>query len=196
MKRSGLLLATLVGGLAVAGCGSGAKQTAQYTTSAPATATRAVTPAGTPPNAARPFPACKSTQIGLSVKTGVPFTGGTQNLYVVLRNTGKAQCSVEGHPRVVVAPQAFPIVVGDLASFDRNDPSVGPERVLDVRPAGRAQAEVVIRRLCDGAKKEMRPATVVLAIPGPSAKTVPLRIRACRRKGVEIDTGPLLPYHP
>lgn len=48
MKQSAFLLATLVGGLVVAGCGSAAKPTAQYTTSPATTAAGAVTTTGAP----------------------------------------------------------------------------------------------------------------------------------------------------
>lgn len=92
----------------------------------------------------------------LSIITGASaFTGGSYPVYLVLRNLGRSECSVEGHPLVVVAPHGFPVVVGDLASFDRNDPYIGPQQVLHVQPRGSVRAQVVISRRCDGAKSEM-----------------------------------------
>ena len=58
MKRSHFLFSTIAVGLAVAGCGSGAKQTAHYTTTPPTTISGVgVTTSGPPPQPSTP-PAC------------------------------------------------------------------------------------------------------------------------------------------
>ena len=129
-------------------------------------------------------------RISLSMAGSPPPSRGAIAVAVNLRNVGKAECSIEGHPLVVVSPHPYPIIVGDLAHFDRNDPSLGPERVLYLRPGGAASAQVVIARRCGGAKKEMTSTIIRLSASGKSAA---LGIPACRRQGVEIDTGPFLP---
>lgn len=132
---------------------------------------------------------CLPSHVRLSLITGASaFTGGSYAVYVVLRNTGKSECSVEGHPLVVVAPHRFPVVVGDVASFDRNDPYIGPERVLHLQPGGSVRAQVIIGRRCDGAKSEMAASMMTFSYE----KSVSLRIQACRKQGVVIYTGPFM----
>lgn len=140
--------------------------------------------------AGRGFDYCTAPRLRLSIITGVSaFTGGNYAVYLVLRNVGKSGCSVEGHPLVAVAPHRFPVVVGDVASFDRNDPYIGPERVLHLQPDSSARSQVVIGRLCDGARSEMTTSTITFSY----GKSVSLRIRACRKEGVAIYTSPFRP---
>ena len=146
---------------------------------------------GVTPSAGRATPGfdycTRASHVRLSIITGASaFTGGSYPVYLVLHNVGKSECSVEGHPLVVVGPHRFPVVVGDVASFDRNDPYIGPERVLHLQPGGSVRAEVVIGRRCDGAKSEMTAGTVTFSY-GPS---VSLRIQACRKEGVAVYTSP------
>jgi hypothetical protein len=89
----------------------------------------------------------------------------------------------------VISPHRFPLEVGDLGDFDRNDPYIGPERVLHLRPGETATAQVVIGRLCDGAKAEMTSTRVVL---GAYGKSLSLPIQACRRQGAVIYSGPFM----
>jgi hypothetical protein len=134
---------------------------------------------------------CNPSQVRLSIsRISNSFTGGSYPLFVNLRNVSTSECSVEGHPLVVVSPHRFPVVVGDLADFDRNNPYIGPERLLQVRPGRRVRAYVVIGRLCAGAKSEMTSGTITFS---SYRKRVSLKIRACRREGAEVDTGPFLP---
>lgn len=135
---------------------------------------------------------CVQSQVRLSItKAESPFTGGTYAVYLNVRNVGRAECSVEGHPVILVAPQTFPVGIGDLANFDRNDPYLGPERVLRVQPGRSARAQIVIAHNCGaGGKSEETHGTITLLA---SARRVSLRIPACRKNGVEVDTGPFLP---
>jgi hypothetical protein len=140
--------------------------------------------------AAGEFDTCTPSHVHLTltrVQNG--FTGGAYAVVVRLRNVGRAECSVEGHPAVVIAPHPFPITVGDLADFDPNDPNVGPERLLHLRPGATAVAQVIIGRPCDGAKAAMTSTRVVL---GAYGKSLSLPLQACRRQGVVIYTGPFM----
>jgi hypothetical protein len=140
--------------------------------------------------AAQAFDDCLPSQVRLSIaQGGSAFTGGSYPVSVVLSNVSKRECSVEGHPQVVVAPHPFPIVVGDVADFDRGDPLIGPERLLHVRPGHRVSAQVIIGRRCDGSKSEMTTTTVAFTAYG---RSVSLRIPACRRQGAVIYTGPFM----
>ena len=137
------------------------------------------------------FDVCVSSQVRLSViKAQSGYTGGTYAVYLKLRNVGKAECSVEGHPIVGVARLSFPVGIGDVANFDRNDPYLGPERVLHVQPGNSVRAQIVIGHNCGaGGKSEETHGTITLAAYG---RRVLLRVPACRKSGVEIDTGPFL----
>jgi len=140
--------------------------------------------------AASEFNTCTPSHVHLTVtRVQNAFTGGSYPVLVKLRNVGRSECSVEGHPLVVISPHPFPLVVGDLADFDPNDPYIGPERLLRLRPGATANAQVVIGRLCDGAKAEMTPTRIVF---GAYGKSLPLRIQACRREGAVIYTGPFM----
>lgn len=133
---------------------------------------------------------CTPSQMRLSVfDPGMGFTGGSYGVSLNLRNVSRSECSVEGHPTVIVSPHPFLIAVGDLADFDRNDPNLGPERVLHVQPGSSVHAQVVIGRRCDGAKREMVRTTITFS---SYERNVPLQIDACRRAGATIDTGPYL----
>ena len=141
-------------------------------------------------HAAQAFDDCLPSQVRLSItQGGSAFTGGSYPVSIVLRNVSKHECSVEGHPQVVVAPQRFPIVVGDVADFDRNDPYIGPERLLHLRPGHRVSAQVIVGRRCAGDKSQMTTATVAFTAYG---RSVSLRIPACRRQGAVIYTGPFM----
>lgn len=140
--------------------------------------------------AARGFDDCLPSQVRLTIATGSPaFTGGAYPISVVLHNISKTECSVEGHPQVVIAPKPFPTVIGDLADFDRNDPFVGPERVLHVLPGHAVTAQVIIGRPCDGAKSEMTTTTIGFAA---YHKIVSWRVAACRKQGLLLYTGPFI----
>jgi len=140
--------------------------------------------------AAGGFDTCTPSQIHLTVtRVQNAFTGGSYPVLVKLRNAGRSECSVEGHPVVVISPHPFPLEVGDLGDFDRNDPYIGPERLLHLRPGATVTAEVVIGRLCEGAKAEMMPTRVVLGMYG---KSLPVPLQACRRQGAVIYTGPFI----
>jgi hypothetical protein len=144
-----------------------------------------------PAQAARSVDDCIRVQVRLSISTnGIAFTGGSYAVSVNLRNISGSECSVEGHPQVIVSPHSFPIVVGDLANFDRHDPNLGPERLILVRPGSSVHAQVVIGRRCVGAKSQMTRTTITFASYG---RTASLEIPACRREGATIDTGPYLP---
>lgn len=150
-------------------------------------------PSSSSTRAFRALDDCLPSQVRLSIAQGSPaFTGGSYPISIVLRNVGKSECSVEGHPQVVIAPQAFPIVVGDVADFDRNDPYIGPERLLQVMPGRSVSAQVIIGRRCDGDKKEMTTARVAFAA---YERTVSLRIPACRRQGAVLYTAPFMSAH-
>ncbi len=137
------------------------------------------------------FDDCAPSQLRLSAtRVQNAFTGGAYPESLTLRNVSTLECSVEGHPRVVVTPHPYPVAVGDLADFDRNIPSSGPERVLHIRPGGRAYAYVVVGRPCDGAKSELTTGTITFSFYGASTSIV---VPACRHAGVVIDTGPFLP---
>jgi hypothetical protein len=136
-------------------------------------------------------PLCSPAQLRLSISVpGIGFTGGAYAVEVVLRNVSRSVCEVEGHPLVVVTPHPFPVVVGDLADFYRYDPNIGPERVVGIGPAMRVHAEAVIRRRCDGAKREMTRTAIEFSF---DERSTSLTVSACRQQGVEIDTGPFLP---
>jgi hypothetical protein len=142
-------------------------------------------------HAAQAFDDCLPSQVRLSItQGGSAFTGGSYPVSVVLRNVSKVECSVEGHPQVVVAPQPFPIVIGDVADFDRNDPYIGPERLLHVMPRHRVSAQVIIGRRCAGDKSEMTTATIAFTA---YHRSISLRIPACRRQGAVVYTGPFMP---
>jgi hypothetical protein len=131
---------------------------------------------------------CGPSQVRLSAKRiQNAFTGGSYPEVLTLRDVSGSECSVEGHPLVVVTPHPFPVTVGDIADFDRNYPYIGPERVLHVEPGRQVYAYVVIGRPCDGAKSEMTTGRITFSFAGASTSiTVP----ACRHNGVEIDTSP------
>jgi len=140
--------------------------------------------------AAGRFDTCTPLQLHLTLtRVQNAFTGGAYPVVVKLRNVGRAECSIEGHPVVVISPHPFPLVVGDLADFDPNDPNIGPERLLHLRPGATAVAQVIIGRPCDGAKAEMTPTRVSL---GAYGETLPLLLQACRRQGAVIYTGPFM----
>jgi hypothetical protein len=140
--------------------------------------------------AAGGFDTCTPSQVRLTLtRVQNAFTGGSYPVLVKLRNVGRSECSVEGHPVVVISPHPFPLVVGDLADFDRNDPYIGPERLLHLRPGATANAQVIIGRLCDGAKAEMTSTRIVLDAYG---RHLLLPIQACRRQGAVIYTGPFM----
>lgn len=133
---------------------------------------------------------CLPSQVRLSaVRVQNAFTGGAYPISIVLRNISKRECSIKGHPQVVVAPKRFPVVVGDVADFDRNDPLAGPERLLHVRPGHRVSAQVIVGRPCDGSKSEMTTTTVMFAAV---EKQVEEQVTACRRQGVVLYTGPFM----
>lgn len=134
--------------------------------------------------------ACVRSQVRLSiVRAQNGFTGGTYADYLDLRNVGKRECSVEGHPIVVVGELAFPVWIGDVAGFDRNDPYLGPERVLHVQPGHSVRAQIVIGHMCRAASDETHGTIRLFA----SGRSVALQVPACRKSGVGIDTGPFLP---
>ena len=137
------------------------------------------------------YDGCAPSQTRLSVhRIQNAFTGGAYPVTLKLRNVSRAECSIEGHPLVVVNPKQFPVVVGDLADFDRNIPYIGPERVVHLQPGRGAFAYVVIRPRCGIIKNGMIRGTVRFAFYG---RTASLTVEACRREGVEVDTGPFLP---
>jgi hypothetical protein len=141
-------------------------------------------------SAAGEFDTCAPAQVHLTlIRVQNAFTGGAYPVIVKLRNVGRSECSIEGHPEVVISPHPFPLVVGDLADFDPNAPNIGPESLLHLRPGATAVAQVVIGRLCDGAKAAMTPTSVVL---GAYGKRLPLLLQACRRQGAVIYTGPFM----
>ncbi len=134
---------------------------------------------------------CTPPQVRLSAsRIDNAFTGGSYPAFVTLRNVSNRACSIEGRPLVVVTPHSFPVIVGDLAAFDRNLSLNGPERVLDVLPGRSVRAYIVIDRRCDGARNEMTSGSITFSANGRNAS---IDIRACRREGVQIDTGPFLP---
>jgi Protein of unknown function (DUF4232) len=135
---------------------------------------------------------CVRSQVRLSITNPEsPFTGGTYAVYLNLRNVGKEECSVEGHPIVLVAPHAFPVGIGELANFDRSNPYLGPERALRIHPGRSVRAQIVIGHNCGaGGKSKETHGTVRLFASG---RSVSLRVLACQTNGVEIDTGPFLP---
>lgn len=133
---------------------------------------------------------CLPSQVRLSaVPVQNAFTGGAYPISIVLRNISKRECSIKGHPQVVVAPKTFPVVLGDVADFDRNDPLAGPERLLHVRPGHTVSAQVIVGRPCDGSKSEMTTTTVMFAA---IEKGVAAQVAACRRQGVVLYTGPFM----
>lgn len=153
--------------------------------------TSPMVPAGQATAARSVYDDCAPSQLRLSARMiQNAFTGGAYPEVLTLRNVSRSECSVEGHPRVVVRPHPFPVTVGDLADFDRNNPYIDPERVLHIQPGGRAYAYVVVGRPCDGAKGEMTRGTIRFAFYGT---TTSINVPACRHQGVEIDTGPFLP---
>lgn len=92
-------------------------------------------------DAVRGVVACRPSQVRLSISPpNNGFTGGRYPVAINLRNVSRTECSVEGHPLIVVSPHPFPVVVGDLADFDPSDPYIGPERVLDVKPGSSVHA--------------------------------------------------------
>jgi hypothetical protein len=136
------------------------------------------------------FDTCTPSQVHLTlVRVQNAFTGGAYPVVVKLQNVGRSECSIEGHPVVVISPHPFPLVVGDLADFDPNDPNIGPESLLHLRPGATAVAQVIIGRPCDGAKAAMTPTRVVL---GAYGKSLPLLLQACRHQGAVIYTGPFM----
>ena len=134
---------------------------------------------------------CQPAQAQLAVKRiQNAFTGGAYPVTLKLRNVSRSECSIEGHPLVVVTPRRVPVFVGDLADFDRNIPYIGPERVVHLQPGRSAFAYVVIRPRCGIVKNGMVSSTATFAFYG---RTASLSVQACRREGVEVDTGPFLP---